>query len=122
MKKCFPIFLFVIILLLTACGNDGPKASNKAISCAKEAVEIAEGYLSYDIDYDEANERLNELREDMEYVSEMSKDDEHYSADFSIQINLLGLSTALVSDNYKSSDETYDKIQEIIDELQEYIN
>lgn len=122
MNKYASIFLIVIILSLTACGNDEPKASNKAVSCANEAIEIAEGYLAYDIDYKEASERLDALREDMEYVSEMSQDEEHYYADFSINSKLLGLSTALTSDNYKSSDETYDKIQEIIDELQEYIN
>lgn len=122
MKKCVSIFLIVIILSLTACGGDEPTASNKAVSCAKEAIEIAEGYLAYDIDYKEASERLDELQEDMEYVSEMSNDEEHYYADFSIRTNLLGLSTALISDNHKSSDETYDKIQEIIDELQECIN
>ena len=121
MKKCVSIFLIVIILSLTACGGDEPTASSKAVSCAKEAIEIAEGYLAYDIDYKEASEQLDELYEDMEYVSDMSHEDEHYHGDFGIQCDLLALSSALISDNYDSSDETYDKIQEIIGNLKESI-
>lgn len=121
MKKIISVFLLVIALSLTACGDTKKQASEKAMACAKEAIEIAEGYLAYDIDYKNASKRLDELQEDMGYVSEMSHDEEHYYADFSIRSKLLGLSTALTSDNYKSSDETYDKIQEIIDELKESI-
>lgn len=121
MKKTLSLFITIIALSLIGCGSNSTPASNKAISCAKEAIEIAESYLSYDIDYEEAIESLDELYEDMEYVSDMSRDDEHYYGDFRIQCDLLVLSSALLSDNYYSSDETYDKIQEIIGNLKESI-
>lgn len=121
MKKLLSLFTILLALSLTACSEDHTPASPKAIACAKEAVEIAEDYLSYDIDYQKASERLDELREDMAYVSDMSKDDEHYYGDFAIQCDLLSLSSALVSDNHKSTNETYDKIQEIIDGIKEDI-
>ena len=41
---------------------------------------------------------MDELREDIEYVSDMSKEDEHNYGDFAIQCDLLSLSSALVSD------------------------
>lgn len=123
MKKYFSLFITIIALSLTGCsGNDNPKASDKAISCAKEAIEIAEGYLTYDIDFKEAKNRLDELQEDMEYVSTMSKEEECYYPDFSINSKLISLSIALVSDNYDGNSETYDEIQGIIVDLQEYID
>lgn len=121
MKKFLSLFTIIIAFSLVACGKDNTPASDKAISCAKEAIEIAEGYLAYDIDYKEASEQLDELYEDMEYVSDMPREDEHYHGDFGIQCDLLALSSALISDNYDSSDETYDKIQEIIGNLKESI-
>lgn len=121
MKKIISVFLLVIALSLTACGGSEQRASKKAIACANEAIEVAEAYLAYDIDYDEASERMDELKEDMEYVSNMSREDEHYMGDFLIECDIVALSSSIAVDNSSSTDKTYESIQEHIEKLKEAI-
>ena len=119
MKKSLSLFITVIALSLTGCNGSSTPTSDKAIACAKEAIEVSESYLAYDIDYDEAKERIDELKEDMAYVSEMSKDEENYKGDYNISFDLTMLSFALMQDEHNSSDETYKDLQEAIENLRE---
>ena len=96
--------------------------SDKAVSCANKAIETAEKYLSYALDYKEATEIINDLQSDMEYVSVLSMEASNYFPDFNIRSVLMRLSIDLIDDNFKGSDETYSKIQDDIEELKDLIN
>lgn len=121
MKRYLSLFIIVIALSLTGCGGSSTPASDKAIACAKEAIEVAESYLAYDIDYDEARERIDELKEDMEYVDDMSREDENYRGDYGIQFDISMLSFAIMQDEHNGSNETYQDVQEKIEDLKESI-
>ncbi len=112
------------MLFLAACGSSKKDSapSDKAVSCANKAIETAEKYLSYELDYKAAKEIIDDLQSDMEYVSDLSMEDSNYFPDFNIRSALMGLSIDLIDDNFKSSDETYSKIQDDIDELKDLIN
>lgn len=112
------------MLFLSACGTSKKDSvpSDKAISCANKAIETAEKYLSYELDYKEAAEIIDDLRSDMEYVSDLSTEDSNYFPDFNIRSALMGLSIDLTDDNFKGSDETYSKIQGDIEELKDLID
>ena len=62
------------MLFLAACGSSKKDSvpSDKAVSCANKAIETAEKYLSYELDYKEAKEIIDDLQSDMEYVSVLS--------------------------------------------------
>lgn len=124
MRKYIFILLCFIMLFLSACGTSKKDSvpSDKAISCANKAIETAEKYLSYELDYKEAAEIIDDLQSDMEYVSDLSMEDSNYFPDFNIRSALMGLSIDLIDDNFKGSDETYSKIQDDIEELKNLIN
>lgn len=124
MRKYIFIPLCFIMLFLSACGTSKKDSvpSDKAISCANKAIETAEKYLSYELDYKEAAEIIDDLQSDMEYVSDLSMEDSNYFPDFNIRSALMGLSIDLIDDNFKGSDETYSKIQDDIEELKNLIN
>ena len=124
MRKYIFIPLCFIMLFLSACGTSKKDSvpSDKAISCANKAIETAEKYLSYELDYKEAAEIIDDLQSDMEYVSDLSMEDSNYFPDFNIRSALMGLSIHLIDDNFKGSDETYSKIQDDIEELKNLIN
>ncbi len=124
MKKYIFILLCFIMLFLSACGSSKKDnlPSDKAVSCANKAIETAEKYLSYEFDYKEAKEIIDDLQSDMEYVSDLSTEDPNYFPDFNIRSALMGLSIDLTDDNFKGSDETYSKIQDDIEELKALID
>lgn len=124
LKKYIFILLCFTILFLAACGSSKKDSipSDKAISCTNKAIETAEKYLSYELDYKEAAEIIDDLQSDMEYVSNLSMEDSNYFPDVNIRSALMGLSIDLIDDNFKGSDETYSKIQEDIEDLKELID
>ena len=124
LKKYIFILLCFTMLFLAACGSSKKMCvpSDKAVSCANKAIETAEKYLSYALDYKEATEIINDLQSDMEYVSVLSMEASNYFPYFNIRSVLMRLSIDLIDDNFKGSDETYSKIQDDIEELKKLIN
>ena len=121
MKKICLLVTMSLFLSLAACSDDGNKASDKAISCANAAVRVAEQYLDHEIDYSEANKKMNELYNDMDYVKSMSREDENYLADFILSSDILCISSSITTDNYKNSPDSYDGVRENIETLKESI-
>lgn len=106
---------------LVACSGSDPKASDKAISVGKQAIVTVDDYLDGNITYDEADNKLSELYDDMSYVSDMDEDDEHKAYDSSIEVDLLTISHNVTMDHFQGSNETYDDIMESRNELAEKI-
>lgn len=122
MKKLSMLFVInVLFCFLVGCGGTDSKPSAKAISCASSAIEIGENYLSGDTDYSSAHNGIEEIQEELEYIDDLTSDDENYFADQKIQLHIMSLSIDLISDNKESSSESYDKVQEDIDVLKEDI-
>lgn len=93
-------------LVICGCGG-GSELSSKAQAVAKQAVEVADGYLDGELDYDAASEVLDELDEEMEYVygnEDPNMDDMGVSSDISL------LSHAILMDDLDETSESYDEV------------
>ena len=100
-------FAAVLLLLigLCACGAK-TQASAKAVSVAKQAVEIADNYLDGKIKYEKATEQLDDL--DMSYAYD-DKSASH-TADVAISTDLTMLRGAIVTDHFDQTSESYNKV------------
>lgn len=107
--------------LLSGCSSSENPPSTKAKSCAEQAIEVANDYLSGALSYDIASKKIDELSADMDYVNEDSdvETNPNHTTDFRISIAITGLSVDMISDNHGSNAETYDEIISDIEELEE---
>lgn len=118
MKKIIStIAIGLCILTMFGCGKSSITASAKALNCATNAVDVAESYLSGKTDYSSAKDSIDNILSDLEYLDDQSTDDENYTADSRIKMHIFGLSIDLVTDNFKNNNESYDKVQDDIDEI-----
>ena len=109
------VLALVLVTGLVACS--GRKASDKAISVGKEALEVVDGYLDRKISSADAREKLDSLKTDMEYVNDLSSDDKNKIPDFFVQSDLLILSSSILTDGLSGTDETYAKVLKARNEL-----
>ncbi len=117
MKKTKFMLLFLVIsLLLAGCGG-GSKASAKAVSVAKSAVEVADDYLDGRLSYSQADAKLDQLKEEMAYVDDLKQGDENKASDFSISVSITLLSTDIFHDSVNKTSESYNKVIETRNDL-----
>ena len=120
MRNTVALFLALVMLVavLTGCGGK-VEASEKGISIARSAIQIADDYLDNEITGDRAMDKLDELSEKMDYLDSMPRDTDEqntqYLADFGISTDLTLLSHEILFD--KNGENRYDKIIEIRNEL-----
>ena len=115
------IAVVMSMLLLIAGCSGGTKASDKAVSVGKQAIAVADDYLDGKMSYKDANEKLSELKEEMEYVDNLEQGDKHKAADFGVSTGILTLSTSMLSDSFDSTSDTYAKVVEARNSLAEKI-
>ena len=124
MRRTVSMILAVVMLaaILTGCGSK-VEASEKGISIARSAIQIADDYLDNEITGDRAMDKLDELSEKMEYLDSMPRDTDEensqYLADFGISTDLTMLAHEILFD--KNGENRYDKIIEIRNDLAETI-
>lgn len=111
---------FVFTIGLFGC-SEKTNASDKALSVGKQAISIVDEYLDGTATYEEAYEKLSELQEEMDYVDDMDRENEHRVDDFLISSDLIMLSHRLLMDYYDGTDETYNDIIEQRNDLAEEI-
>lgn len=112
MKRSFLSGILVIVVLVIALSgcSGSTKASDKAISIGKQAVSVVDDYLDGKLTYDEADEKLDGLKSDMQYVDDLPQDDEHKAADFGISTDITLISHDLLIDNVDNTSESYDEL------------
>lgn len=109
----------VSCLALTACGGNKREPSEKAASVGKQALEAVDAYLDGDMSYDETKEKLNDLSDELDYVSDQDVSEEHHADDSIIRSRITGISISLIDDDYNSDSESYKKLLEKRNELSE---
>jgi len=118
MKKALCCTLVAAMLLFTnGCSGGGTALSDKALSVAKQAVEVADAYIDMEIDSDEADEKLDALKEEMEYTDDLPAEDK--SEDYVISTDLTLISHAILMDSIDNTSESYDKVVEARNSLAE---
>lgn len=117
MKTTVLVLLCFIIVSLSGCSHTD--ASAKAVSIAKKAIEVTDSYLDREISSDSASRTLSDLIDEMEYTSTTDPTDEHHSADYSIETDLVILHSSIVKDSIDKSAESYDSVIESRNELAE---
>ena len=89
--------LFSTITFLSGCGGGKPNdVSDQHYQYALKAIEIADGYLDFDLTADEAYAEISELEERKEDLPDGKVGDKTYVKDFSIESNVSILSSALL--------------------------
>ncbi len=101
--------LLTVCLLLCSCGKK-TKCSGQAVSVGKSAIEAADDYLDNNQSAHDALDRLDELKEKMEYVGSEDVSKPTHSADYSVSSDLVLLSHEITFDSIDH--DRYDKILE----------
>ena len=124
-KHAVSLLMIICIFVLFGCGqNSTDYGSQKGQSCAKQAIEAITSYCNGTFTYERTKNTLDKLYEDMDYVSESSDEDKNpnHLADFGIQVSILQAGHDLLMDNYDNDANSYQELQNDIDELQKYID
>lgn len=114
MKKILIAFL-IILLTLTGCTTDNLRPCNEAhYKYGQKALEIADRYLNYDIDSEEAYGLIDKLYSSEDELPDTENDTTHL-ADFSIKVDVSSLHSRMLSLKYGYTD--YDEIKTLRDDL-----
>lgn len=118
MRRTVSMILAVVMLaaILTGCGS--VNASEEAVSIGMNAVSVADRYLDGSMDADAAREKLDELYDRMEYVDDLTADDEYYHYDFQVRAYISSLSTYVYLDDYAKIKSTRNDLAKAIGEDQ----
>lgn len=118
MKKVLTILgVACIIFSLCACSSSAPttssKASKKAVSIGKQAVELIDQYLDGEGEYRAIVDKLDELHHKLEYVYDYTYPyTDEQRADSDIHRYILFATTHITSDHLGGTPENYEKIIE----------
>ena len=105
--------LFSTITFLSGCGGGKPNdVSDQHYQYALKAIEIADGYLDFDLTVDEAYAEISELEERKEELPDGKVGDKTHAKDFSIESNVSMLSSALVRGYLDLDTDIYDDVLE----------
>ena len=107
----FLIFLLVTKVVVTLQEN-GKTPSSKALSVAKQAIQVADDYLDGKITGNKAKAEFDGFNESMKYVDDLSRTDKNRQEDYNIQHGIFILSTSISTDDYKKTSESYDHVME----------
>lgn len=123
-KLCIAIFSLCVIL--SACGHE-PTASAKAITNSKNAMNVGQEYLDGSMTADDAVDSLNDILSNLEYASNYSMDerdaDPKKHADYDLYTYVFFLNNSILIDRGITGDaETFDKVQDNLDQLKEKID
>ena len=114
MKRLFFLLVVIIVLIqLCACSpTPKVKASQKAISIANRAVRLLDDYLDGNIGGKEANDGMDELRDQIAYASEYAGKEQTPEQAGDLKIYFLITTTAwdVSKDGYCGNSETYEKV------------
>lgn len=120
-------FLLLVSLISIGCGKTKYNASDKALSCANQAIKAGHQYMDGDRSADEVKNTLEHLCATMSYAKdytydEKSDDDEKY-ADADLQFYISHLSTDIVLDTGISADtDSFDDVKETVKKLEQLVD
>lgn len=122
MKKIL-VLIMAVVLLLTACSGAKATASAKAVSAGKQTVEALDAYLDGSMSGKDANEKLSDLGQQLDYTNDYSgkKMSDQERADWTIRMDITLVNHEVIMDNYKGNPETFDKIVEYRNEIAELV-
>lgn len=110
--------------MLSACGHE-PIASTKALTNAKNAANIGQEYLDGSISYHDAIVLLDDIYENLDYVSNYTVDerleDKQKYADDDLHAYILILQSSINSDAWHGDVDSFNKVQDNLDKLNKLI-
>lgn len=121
-KLC--VAILSICVMLSACGHE-PIASTKALTNAKNAANIGQEYLDGSISYHDAIVLLDDIYENLDYVSNYTVDermeDKQKYADDDLHAYILILQSSITSDAWHGDVDSFNKVQDNLDKLNKLI-
>ena len=100
MLKRIALFTLAVVMLLSLAACGGAKGSEDAISIGKNAISVADRYLDGNMTADAARDKLEDLLDRMDYLDDMSAEDEWYYEDHLIRSYISSLDTYILIDDY----------------------
>ena len=112
------LVVFLVVLSLFSNGGCPKDMSGHDYQIGLKAIEIVDDYLDMEISFDKAHDELDSLKYKLDAQS-LDRDDEYYMENFSLGVDLLGLSSAILNDSVMAN---YDSILERRNDLAKSLN
>ena len=93
------LVMAAMIAALAGCGTKS-RASEEAISAGQNAIAVVDRYLDGIVDADEAVKKLDSLCRKMDYLDDMTSEDDHFYADHLIKGRISSLSTFVYLEDF----------------------
>lgn len=116
MKKTVSLILAVVMLAGMLTGCNSVNASEEAVSIGMNAISVADRYLDGSMDADDAIKKLDDLYDRMEYVDDLTPDDEYYHYDFGVRAHISSLRTYIYLDDYAKIKSTRNELAKDVGE------
>ncbi len=115
LKRLAVAALCASMLLACACGSTkSTSATAKGVSVAQQAIDAIDGYLDGKTSSDSARDKLDELKDEMDYVDDLPRDtvqeEQQYAADWSIKLDLTTAGSRILLDSYDGDNESFDEV------------
>ena len=101
MKRIIAIIIAATLIcyLLSACGKPSD-VSPEMYDIGITALQTADDYIAYNIDYATTRAKIDTLSEDAQVIYERNKGTEYSSGDFDVKFYINRISISMISSNY----------------------
>lgn len=121
--KRFSLLFIAIILFgsLAGCNSKPSNISEQHYSYGKKAIEIADKYIDYEINAEEAYKQIQELESRSEELPETKTGDSDHVYNFAIEIEVSSLSSRLLNAKWHPSQDNFQSIVEARNKIAQHV-
>ena len=102
MKRIIAILIAATLICISLAGCGKPNdISDEMYSIGEAALEVADDYMAYKIDYDTAWAKLEDLSANAQVVYDRNKKTKYHSGDLDVKIYINRISIDMISANYE---------------------
>ena len=101
MKRIIALLIASVLLsmILVGCGKPSD-VSNEMYIIGETALQVADNYMAYKIDYDAARSKIDKLTEDAQVIYDRNKGTQYSSGDLTLKMLITEMSISMISANY----------------------
>ena len=115
------VLAFILLGSLAGCNSRPNNISEQHYSYGKKAIEIADKYIDYEINAEEAYKQIQELQSRSEELPEIKIEDKNYVYNSAIEIEVSSLSSRLLSAKWHPSQDNFQSIVEARNKIAQHV-
>ena len=115
------VLAFILLGSLVGCNSKPSNISEQHYSYGKKAIEIADKYIDYEINAEEAYKQIQELQSRSEELPETKVGDSDHGRNFGIEIEVSVLSSSLSRAKWNPSQDNFQSVVEARNKIAQYI-